>query len=105
MYPAAPVMRSLRFSPITDSLCIAEGSYERWRCCLSAVTIELPENVAEDEARLMLALKLFETARLSLGQAAKMAGYSKATFMEIAGKHGVPVYAYSAEELRREVNR
>ena len=85
--------------------CGERKSYKSWRCGLSAVTIELPENVAEDEARLMLALKLFETARLSLGQAAKMAGYSKATFMEIAGKHGVPVFAYSAEELRRELGR
>ena len=70
---------------------------------MSAVTIELPESIAEDEARLMLALKLFETAKLSLGQAAKMAGYSKAAFMEIAGKNGVPVYAYSPEELRQEL--
>ena len=70
---------------------------------MSAVVIELPESIPEDEAKLMLALKLFETAKLSLGQAAKMAGYSKAAFMEIAGKHGVPVYAYSPEELRREL--
>ena len=49
-------------------------------------------------------VKLFETGRLSLGQAAKLAGYSKATFIELLGKLGVPVIDYSAEDLQQEMN-
>jgi predicted HTH domain antitoxin len=49
-------------------------------------------------------VKLFETGRLSLGQAAKAAGYSKQSFMELLGKHRVPVFDYPAEDLEREVN-
>lgn len=65
--------------------------------------LELPAEVTEDEARLLLAVKLYEVGRLTLGKAAKFAGLSKRAFMEALGKQGVPVFAYSPEELREEV--
>lgn len=66
---------------------------------MSHVTIPVPESVSENEARLFLAIKLFELGRLSCGQAAELAGYSKRAFVEILGKHGVPVFAQPASEL------
>jgi Uncharacterised protein family (UPF0175). len=51
----------------------------------------------------LLAIKLYEVGRLTLGQSAKLAGYSKRAFIELLGKYGVPVVAYSPEELREEV--
>lgn len=71
---------------------------------MNELKIELPPNISTDEARLLLTLKLFETGKLSLGQAAKLAGYSKRTFIELLGKMGVPVINYPAEELEREIN-
>ena len=62
--------------------------------------MHLPLDLSEDEARLFLAIKLFELSRASLGQAAKLAGYSKRAFMEILGHYQVPVFDYSPEELR-----
>lgn len=59
----------------------------------------------QKEARLLLMIKLFETGRLSLGQAAKTAGYSKQAFMEILGKYGVPVFDSPPGELEREASR
>ena len=50
----------------------------------------------------MLMIKLFETGQLSLGQAARLAGYSKRTFMELLGKHGVAVLQYPPEEMAME---
>jgi predicted HTH domain antitoxin len=70
---------------------------------MKAFQMELPPEVSEDEARLLLAIKLYELGRLSLGQSAKLAGYSKRAFIELLGKYGVPVVAYSPEELRGEV--
>lgn len=64
--------------------------------------VELPPGVSAEEARLALAVKLFEMDRLSLGQAAKAAGYSKGAFMEVLGKFGVPVFAYPAGDLAGE---
>jgi predicted HTH domain antitoxin len=69
---------------------------------MSALKLDLPPEVTAEEARLLLAVKLYELQKLSLGQAAKLAGYSKRAFMEILGRHGVPVFAYSPEELREE---
>ena len=66
---------------------------------MSELTISLPEAITEDEARLLLAIKLFEVGRLSAGQASELAGCSKGTFMELSGKYGVPTFDYSKDEL------
>jgi predicted HTH domain antitoxin len=70
---------------------------------MSIFKLELPPEVTAEEARLLLAIKLYETHKLSLGQAAQVAGYSRRTFLEILGQHGVPVFDYPPEELREEV--
>ena len=64
--------------------------------------VSLPITVSADEARLLLAVKLYEVGKVTLGQAAKLAGFSKRAFMEILGRYGVPVFNYSAEDLRQE---
>ena len=66
---------------------------------MNPMTLELPDSVSADEAKLYLAVKLFEVGRLSCGQAAELAGYSKAAFMEILGKQGVAVFNYPSEDL------
>ena len=68
--------------------------------CTSAVRIRLRSGV---QARLLLALKLYEEGRLSCGKAAEVAGYSKRTFMELLGKHGIAVFDYPPEELTGDV--
>lgn len=70
---------------------------------MSLLQLELPADVRAEEAQLLLAIKLFETGRISLGQAAKLAGYSKRTFMELAGREGVAVFDYPVEELTQEI--
>ncbi len=70
---------------------------------MTTLTVELPSEVPAEEARLAMAVKLYELERLSLGQAATAAGYSKRAFMEILGKFGVPVIAYPAADLAKEL--
>ena len=67
------------------------------------LTLDLPSNMTKDEAQTLLAVKLFETERVSLGQAARIADYSKRAFIEILGKNNVPVINYSPDELREEL--
>ena len=71
---------------------------------MTAFTAEtqLPAFVSDDEARLLLAVKLYETGRLSLGQAAEMCGYSRAGFMDVLGHQGIPMVQYPASELASE---
>lgn len=70
---------------------------------MSELKVELPAEVPVEEARLLLTIKLFETGRLSLDQAAQMAGHSKRAFLEILAKAGVPVFDYPASELHDEI--
>jgi predicted HTH domain antitoxin len=70
---------------------------------MSQIIVDLPESITELEARLHLAARLFEIGRLSCGQAAELAGYSKRTFMELLGKLGIPVLDYPADELAEDL--
>lgn len=72
---------------------------------MKKLTLEIPENLdlKDKEAAMLLAGKLYEQGRLSLGQAAALAGYSKRTFMELLGDHGISVFNYPAEELPKDV--
>ena len=70
---------------------------------MTPVTIQLPDSVQADESRLFLAIKLYELGRLSCGQAAELAGYSKAAFMELLGKARVAVLDVSRDELAVDV--
>jgi predicted HTH domain antitoxin len=70
---------------------------------MSELRVQLPPEVSVEEARLLLMAKLYETGKLSLGQASKLSGYSKRTFMELLGKLGVAVFDYPAEDLQEEI--
>ncbi len=66
--------------------------------------VTLPFSLSEDEAKLLLAVKLYEVGKVSLGQAAKLAGFSKRAFMEVLGRYHVPLFDYSLDELRQEID-
>lgn len=66
--------------------------------------ITLPFSLSEDEAKLLLAVKLYEVGKVSLGQAAKLAGFSKRAFIDVLGQHRIPIFNYSPEELRQEID-
>jgi predicted HTH domain antitoxin len=67
---------------------------------MSQLSIAIPSCITEEEAKLCLAMKLFEIGRLSSGQAAELAGYSKRTFLELLGKYGIPLVDYPPHELQ-----
>jgi predicted HTH domain antitoxin len=70
----------------------------------SKLKMTLPPGVSEDEVKPLLAVKLYEIGKVSLGQAAKLAGFSKRAFMEVLGRHQIPVFNYPPEELRQEID-
>ncbi len=72
---------------------------------MKTLTLKLPATVELDERELllMLASKLYEKGKLSLGQAAELAGFSKRAFIEILGSYGVSVFNYPADDLDRDV--
>ena len=68
-----------------------------------SVTLALPLSVSQEEAKMLFAVKLYEVGRVSLGQAAAVAGFSKRAFMEVLGRYKIPVFDYPAEELQEEL--
>ena len=66
--------------------------------------VTLPLSLSEDEAKLLLAVKLYEVGKVLLGQAAKLAGFSKRTFMEVLGRYHIPIFDYSPDDLRQEID-
>ena len=72
---------------------------------MRTITIDLPDSLDlnDGEARMVFASKLYEMGKLSIGQAAELAGYSKRTFMELLADYGVTIFNYSPEELEQDV--
>ena len=68
---------------------------------MKILTLHIPDSLDIDakEATILLATNLYERGRLSLGQAAELAGYSKRTFMEFLADYGVAVFELTEEEL------
>jgi Uncharacterised protein family (UPF0175) len=65
---------------------------------------ELPDNFS-DEARFLLALKLFEQGRISSGKAGRLCGMGRIEFLLAAGRDGVPVVDLTEEEIVDEFAR
>lgn len=72
---------------------------------MKTLTLTIPDNLDLNakQAAMLIASRLYEQGRLSLGQAAELAGYSKRTFMELLGDYGVSVFNLSAEDLENDV--
>ena len=81
---------------------------------MNALTIEYPPEVLwalqqepdefEAQARLLLALKLYETGKLSTGLAAQVAGVPRITFMFLLGQHGLSPLGETADELEEDLD-
>ena len=69
------------------------------------ITLEIPESagVEAKEIKLLVAARLFEKGKLTLGQAADLAGYSKSTFMELLADVGVSVFNYPSADLENDI--
>ncbi|HET8861225.1 UPF0175 family protein [Marivirga sp.] len=72
---------------------------------MKTLTINFPESLGLDDkvAKMALASKLYEMGKLSLGQAADLAGYSKPTFMELLVDYGVSLINHSPDDLNDDL--
>ncbi len=72
---------------------------------MKTVTFNIPDFIDLDEKdiEMLVATKLYEQGRLSLGQAAELVGLSKRTFAELLGRYGVSIFNYPASDLSKDV--
>lgn len=74
---------------------------------MNTITLTLPDKVELDERDTVkfLAAKLYESGKLSLGQAAELAGYSKVAFAEILGDYMVSLINYPVSDIIADAAR
>jgi predicted HTH domain antitoxin len=72
-------------------------------------SIQLPDDIlkqagiTEREAVVELACRLFETERLSLFLAARLAGVSQTEFEDILLDRKIPIYRYTSADLQSDL--
>ncbi|PNR93604.1 hypothetical protein HWHPT5561_09900 [Petrotoga sp. HWH.PT.55.6.1] len=72
---------------------------------MKTISINLPDfiDLNEKEIKLLIATKLYEEGKLSLGEAAQLSELSKRAFIEILGGFDTSLFNYNTEELRNDV--
>ena len=73
---------------------------------MKTLTINIPDNLDLDNRELvmLLASRLYEQGKLSLGQAAELAGLTKRTFAELLNKYNVSIFNHPSLDLSSDVN-
>lgn len=72
---------------------------------MRTIHLNIPDSVdlKDYDFSMIIAAKLYEDAKLSSGQAAKMVGLSKRAFIELLGKYGVSVFSTSISDLHSDI--
>jgi predicted HTH domain antitoxin len=72
---------------------------------MKVITLNVPDsaNIDDKEAAMLLASSLYERGKLSLGQAAELAGLTKTTFAELLANYNVSIFNYPADDLINDI--
>ncbi|MBA7522903.1 hypothetical protein ES705_15023 [subsurface metagenome] len=72
---------------------------------MKTIQLNIPDTVDlnDREAKLILASRLYEKGKLTLGQAAELVGLSKRAFMEILGDYDVSIFNFPISELDNDI--
>ena len=73
---------------------------------MRTIKLQIPDEVdlKECDFLLIIASKLYEDGKLSSGQAAKISGLSKRSFIELLGRYGVSVFSTSLSDLKSDIS-
>ncbi len=72
---------------------------------MKKILINIPESVElnDMEAKMLLASRLYEKGKLTLGQATEMVGLSKKAFMELLADYDVSVINHPSTDLEDDI--
>lgn len=68
------------------------------------VAVPLDDELLRSGVHVALAIKLFQDGTLSLGKAARLAGFSYEGFVEQLGLLGIPAVDYAPDDLEAELS-
>jgi predicted HTH domain antitoxin len=72
---------------------------------MKTLTINMPDSLDLDnqDLAMLVSTKLYEQGKLSLGQAAEVAGLTERTFAELLGRYGVSIFNSPSQDLSSDV--
>ncbi len=72
---------------------------------MKTLTLSIPDalDLNNQDIAMIVSTRLYEQGKLSLGQAAEVAGLTKRTFAELLGGYGVSIFNAPATDLASDV--
>ena len=72
---------------------------------MKTLTLNIPDSLEVDnrDLAMLVSTQLYEQGKLSLGQAAEVAGLTKRTFTELLGSYNVSIFNFPVSDLSRDV--
>ncbi|WP_445730844.1 UPF0175 family protein [Mariniflexile sp.] len=72
---------------------------------MKSITLNIPDSLEMNskEVLMLVATKLYEQGKLSIGQAAELAGLTKRTFAELLYQYNVSIFNFPASDLASDV--
>ena len=72
---------------------------------MKTLTINIPDTLDVDnrDLAMLVSTRLYEQGKLSLGQAAEMAGLTKRTFTELLGHYNISIFNFPINDLSKDV--
>jgi predicted HTH domain antitoxin len=72
---------------------------------MKVLKLNIPDDLDVDDSQLamIVASQLYQQGKLSLGQAAELAGLTKRTFAELLESYDVSIFNYPSSDLSRDV--
>ena len=72
---------------------------------MKTLSLNVPDSLDVDnrDLAMLVSTQLYKEGRLSLGQAAEVAGLTKRTFAELLGTYNVSIFNFPASEISNDV--
>ena len=72
---------------------------------MKTLTLNIPDclDVDNRDLEMLVSTRLYEQGKLSLGQAAEVAGLTKRSFAELLGTYGVSIFNFTVQDLSKDV--
>jgi predicted HTH domain antitoxin len=72
---------------------------------MRTITLNIPDSLEMNnkEFLMLVSTRLYEQGKLSIGQAAELAGLTKRTFAELLNQYNVSIFNFPASDLTSDV--
>lgn len=72
---------------------------------MRTMTVNIPDSLdlSDRELSMLVASMLYEEGKLSVGQAAEVAGLTKRSFIELLGNHKISIFNHPIEDLKSDI--